>query len=55
MSRKSLTSIVLPADPAAPLEAATKQYVDGKVVGLDEVYIGPSDPGAGYELWVVTP
>ena len=29
MSRKFLTPIVLPADPAAAMEAATKQYVDG--------------------------
>src|SRR5215510_10414679 len=28
MSRKSLVPIVLPIDPAQPLEAATKQYVD---------------------------
>jgi hypothetical protein len=28
MSRKFLTALVLPADPANPLEAATKQYVD---------------------------
>lgn len=55
MSRKFLTPVQLPADPTAALEAATKQYVDGKVVGLDEVYIGPTDPGAAYELWVVTP
>jgi microcystin-dependent protein len=28
VTRKALTPIVLPADPAAPMEAATKQYVD---------------------------
>ena len=31
MSRKSLVSIQLPADPSQPLEAATKQYVDAAV------------------------
>ncbi|MET0786844.1 MAG: hypothetical protein ABWY25_09075 [Paenisporosarcina sp.] len=33
MSRQFLTSILLPADPASPLEAATKQYVDAQVGG----------------------
>ena len=33
MSRKSLVPLILPADPAAAMEAATKQYVDGKVGG----------------------
>lgn len=33
MSRKTLTPIVLPADPAAAMEAATKQYVDAAVTG----------------------
>ena len=33
MSRKSLVPIVLPADPAAAMEAATKQYVDSKAGG----------------------
>lgn len=28
MSRKFLTPVVLATDPTAPLEAATKQYVD---------------------------
>jgi hypothetical protein len=49
MSRKFLTPIVLPADPAAALEAATKQYVDGLVV------VSASDPIAtnpNAELWV---
>jgi hypothetical protein len=32
MARSALTPIVLPADPVANLQAATKQYVDGKVV-----------------------
>jgi hypothetical protein len=31
MTRKFLTPIILPADPTAALQAATKQYVDGKV------------------------
>ena len=30
MSRQSLTPLILPADPVAAMEAATKQYVDGK-------------------------
>lgn len=49
MSRKFLTPIVLPADPSAALEAATKQYVDGLVV------VSASDPIAtnpNAELWV---
>ena len=50
MSRKFLTPIALPADPTQPLEAATKQYVDL----MNEVYVGPTDPGASYELWVDT-
>ena len=54
MSRKFLVPIVLPADPAAAMEAATKQYVDSKAGGssVDEVWIGsaPSDPNI--ELWV---
>lgn len=33
MTRKFLTPIVLPADPAAAMEAATKQYVDSKAGG----------------------
>ena len=53
MSRKFLTPIVLPADPTAALEAATKQYVDARA-GADEVFIGPSDPGVSYELWYDT-
>lgn len=50
MSRKSLTPIVLPADPTQPLEAATKQYVDK----VNEVIISTTDPIATYpnaELW----
>ena len=33
MTKKFLTSITLPADPTAPLEAATKQYVDSGAGG----------------------
>ena len=33
MSRKFLTPIVLPADPAVAMEAATKQYVDNRPAG----------------------
>lgn len=48
MSRKFLVPIALPGNPVAALEAAPKQYVDL----MNEVYIGPTDPGAGYDLWV---
>lgn len=34
MSKKSLVPVVLPADPAVAMEAATKQYVDGKVLAV---------------------
>ena len=58
MTRKFLTPIVLPADPAAAMEAATKQYVDGKLVGgggTDEVWIGPDEPvDPALELWYDT-
>jgi len=59
MSRKFLTPIVLPADPVVALEAATKQYVDGKVVGggTSEVEIAAADPigtNAAAELWYDT-
>jgi len=37
VSRKSLTPIVLPADPAAAMEAATKQYVDTAVAGANAI------------------
>ena len=47
------TPLTLPADPVNPLHAATKQYVDNKAGG-DEVFVGASAPGAGYELWVDT-
>ena len=50
MSREFKTPILLPADPTQPLEAATKQYVDK----MNEVYVGPTDPGAAFELWVDT-
>ena len=52
MSKKYLTPLVLPADPTQLLEAATKQYVDANA--NNEVYVGPTDPGATYELWVDT-
>jgi hypothetical protein len=54
VSRKFLTPIVLPADPAVAMEAATKQYVDSKAGGGSEVEIGPSDPigtNPSAELW----
>jgi len=59
MSRKFLTPLVLPADPTAALEAATKQYVDGKVVGggTSEVEIQATDPigtNPSAELWYDT-
>jgi hypothetical protein len=34
VSRKSLVPIELPADPAAALEAATKQYVDARTTAV---------------------
>jgi hypothetical protein len=43
MSRSYLVPILLPADPAAPMEAATKQYVDAKGAP-DEVVVSPDDP-----------
>ena len=53
MTRKFLTPIVLPNDPQAAMEAATKQYVDGKVGGTtDTVWVGPSAPSdPNTELW----
>ena len=58
MTRKFLTPVVLPADPATAMEAATKQYVDfvalAAAAAQNEVYIGNTDPGASYELWVDT-
>lgn len=41
MSRKSLVPIVLPADPVASLEAATKQYVDGRLALSGGALTGP--------------
>jgi len=50
MSRKFLTPVVLPADPTAALEAATKQYVDAKPRGIVAVATmvapGPVSPAA---------
>lgn len=54
MSRKYLTPVVLPADPAAPMEAATKQYVDAQTATVNEVVISDTDPIATVptaELW----
>lgn len=51
MTRKSLVPIVLPADPTAALEAATKQYVDAK----DVMWVGPSAPSdTKVEVWYDT-
>jgi microcystin-dependent protein len=49
MARKSLTPVLLPADPVQPLEAATKQYVDaaagsGIPPGVIQMYGGPGAP-----------
>ena len=55
MSRQSLTPVILPADPAIPMEAATKQYVDAVLAGIGtglsaypvgSIYIGltPTNP-----------
>lgn len=55
MSRKYLVPLVLPADPAAAMEAATKQYVDARA--LSEVEISATDPigtNPAAELWVDT-
>ena len=51
MSRKYLVPLQLPADPTQPLEAATKQYVDGIVViaGTDPIGTSPTA-----ELWYDT-
>lgn len=48
MSRKSLVPIELPADPTAPLEAATKQYVDANAGGGG----GDSVPVGAVFMWV---
>jgi len=54
MTRKYLTPIVLPADPAAALEAATKQYVDAKAKSAAQstfqwnTTTTMADPGSGY-------
>ena len=37
MTTKNLVQIVLPADPGAAMEAATKQYVDARAVTTDSV------------------
>lgn len=44
MSRSYLVPLVLPADPTAALEAATKQYVDAKIVGVPDASWPPSSP-----------
>lgn len=52
MSIKSLSPIVLPADPAAAMEAVTKQYVDARAGS--EVEISATDPigtNPTAELW----
>jgi hypothetical protein len=57
VSRKFLVPLVLPADPAAAMEAATKQYVDAQVVTVNEVIVSATDPIGTYpqaELWVDT-
>lgn len=56
MSRKFLVPVVLPADPVAAMEAATKQYVDSHS-SPSEVEIAATDPigtNAAAELWVDT-
>lgn len=44
MTKQFLTPILLPADPVAAMEAATKQYVDTHSGGGSEVEISTSDP-----------
>jgi len=56
MARQFLTPVVLPADPVAPMEASTKQYVDALAGGTGEVYVGDddprvTDPASTVELW----
>jgi hypothetical protein len=56
VSRKSLVPIQLPADPTNALEAATKQYVDGKVgAAPDVMWVGTSAPvDPNIEVWYDT-
>lgn len=54
MSRKILVPLVLPANPAAAMEATPKQYVDAQVLTVNEVVISATDPIATFpnaELW----
>lgn len=54
MARPFLTPIVLPGDPTAALEAATKQYVDAEAGRVDHVgATAPAGPLHG-ALWVDT-
>lgn len=60
MSRQFLVPLQLPANPANPLEATTKQYVDtadaAKVNGTTRITVAstaPSSPATG-DLWVDT-
>ena len=49
MTKKFLTPLLLPADPANPLEAATKQYVDAQAGG-GGTKITDLSPMYGYDL-----
>jgi Collagen triple helix repeat (20 copies) len=49
----STNPIALPADPASPLHAATKQYVDAKKSLISMSDTAPSSPTAG-QLWCDT-
>jgi hypothetical protein len=54
VTKKFLVPLQLPADPAQPLEAATKQYVDGKLpTKITVSATAPSSPAVG-DLWVDT-
>lgn len=59
--RKTLVPLLLPADPTAALQAATKQYVDSKATDKVEVAVQPGTPtdnavvsGTVPNLWIDT-
>jgi Domain of unknown function (DUF4082) len=54
MTRKFLTPVVLPADPAAPMEAAPKQYVDTKAKILNGTAFPTQATGNTGDYYVTT-